>query len=414
MVEAPKHAPFNASSAERRALCPGSWRLEQSMPPSNSTYADGGKLAHEVLEGHLVSRTKIVKSAGVSEDVAVAVQVVLDYVYGIMMRNSDAVLYVEQKVQFPSKAAPGDVWGTLDIGIYIPSLCRLYIIDYKHGAGVFVDIFENRQLLQYEASFEHTFNLAVAEATLVIVQPRVFGPDPIREWTVDMFDLATWRGRLEAEIIAAQAPDAPFNPGEKQCRFCRAKPVCPELERRALAATHHAFRNVKDVSLNLPAPRELDVQRLSDVVKAKSLILDWLSAVEEYATEQAQNGVTIPECKLVQGVARRVFTAEPVEITQAIRAIDPPFRDDFEDRVQPRKMAGLGDIEKYVAEVYAAKYPGEDRKLLKGKVTGFMDSITAKKPSNTVSLVPVSDKRPEVRKVSDVFASVVHVPVAQG
>ena len=403
-----KHAPFNASSAERRYLCPGSWSQERKMPNTSSSYAEEGTRAHEVLEDCLRKRERKVVALDVPDDMGKAVQTALDYIYAILDEFPDAILYIEQRVKFPSEAAKGDAWGTLDVGIYIPSLLLLYVIDYKHGAGVSVYIVENRQLLQYATSFIHTTGLVVAEAVLAIVQPRIIGQEPIQEWGIDQFELYNWRLRLEDEIVACLAPGAPLNPGKKQCQFCSATSVCPELERRNVEALHHAFRNIKDVSVETMKSQELDVVRLSEILRAKTGIEDWLASVEEFAIEQAKAGVEIPGFKLVSGKARRVLNVDSGVLIASLSSLSEMSAEDLTERLMPRSEPTLGRIEDVLKESYKRMDPELKAKAIKVMV----DGLTIKKSSMTVQLVPESDKRPEVSKPSDVFASVVHVPVS--
>ena len=412
MSDSQKHAPFNASSAERRHLCPGSWAQERKVPNVSSSYADEGTKAHEILEDHLRKRESKIVALDVSDEMKGAVQVALDYVYSILDEFQDAALYVEQRVKFPSKAAEGDAWGTLDIGVYIPSLLTLYVIDYKHGAGVYVDIVENRQLLQYATSFIHTTGLVVAESVLAIVQPRIVGQEPIREWTIDQFELYNWQIKLESEIAACLSPDAPLSSGEKQCQFCSAKPVCPELERRALANLHYAFRDVKDVSMETLKSQELNVVRLSEILNAKGNIEDWLASVEEFATEQAKAGVSIPGFKLVRGKDRRVLNVDSVKLIAELSVLSSMSVGDLTEQLMPRSEPTLGRVEEVLEDSYKRSGLAQTGKMLKSMVDERMKSFTVKKPSSTVQLVPESDKRQAESKPTNVFANVVHVPVA--
>ncbi len=400
------HAPFSMSSADRRALCPGSWRLEQGVAHKpSSAHADEGTAAHAVLEKCLRAGIRIAERTPGS-DMADAVQVALDYVYGILDANPGAALYVEQRVEFPNEAAPGDVWGTLDVAVLSADESQLWVIDYKHGVGVIVDIINNRQLLGYAASFilgnENT--VLPMTITLAIVQPRGFGADPIREWTIDLGTLIDWAWQLEQEIVACLAPDAPLNPGEKQCRFCGAKPTCPAIEARALAVAGSAFKSVKDIKAGLPPAREFSPERLAEILAAKGLIEEWLADVQAYAMEQAKNGVPVPGWKLVAGNSRRRFDGADDVI--AAKLIEVSGGALSTDDVLPRSLVNLGTAERLLKTVFSATDPSLKPKVLAEKVNAEMAFLTVKEPSTTVSLVPDTDRRPAVAPIADTFGSV--------
>jgi hypothetical protein len=84
-------------------------------------------------------RTARTVSARSTAECARNVQVILDHVYTILDSYPDAELAVEHRVHIPSQAVPDRMWGTTDVRIYVPSIRWLFVIDYKHGAGIFVD-----------------------------------------------------------------------------------------------------------------------------------------------------------------------------------------------------------------------------------------------------------------------------------
>ncbi len=340
-----------------------------------------------------------------------AVQVALDYVYGVLGAEPGARLLIEQRVQFPSAYAPDDVWGTLDIGIWSTDGKRLWVADYKHGAGIVVDIVENRQLIQYAASLVlGSYGSVLPEViTLVIVQPRAFGSDPIREWTIDLETLLDRAYRLEMEIKACLEPSPLLVPGEKQCRFCGARPGCPAIERKALAVAGEAFKGVKDLkTVALPAPSSFGPERIADILAVRDLAIDWFTAVSEYAAAQAKAGVVIPGWKLVAGNSRRRWDQAPEVTAGNIIALSDGAL--TEDDVRPRGLVGLGDAERLLKTAYAAKHPSLKAKEVAEKVTTDMAFLTVKEASSSVSLVPASDRRPEVRATVDAFKSVVAIP----
>ena len=78
------------------------------------------------------------------------VTVALNYVRDILDDHPDAVLLVEQHVRVPCESAPGgSIPSTLDVLLYLPSWRQLTLLDYKHGAGVYVPVLGNMQVRGY-------------------------------------------------------------------------------------------------------------------------------------------------------------------------------------------------------------------------------------------------------------------------
>jgi len=452
------HALFAASSADRRALCPGSWRQERGLARVESSYARAGTEAHALLERCLKSGYRYVSQALHMEDEETVngVQFALDYVYALMDSHEDAVLYTEMRVKFPSKVAPDDVWGTMDIGVYIPNLCRLYVCDYKHGAGVKVDVVNNRQLLVYGIAALDTLGIeGVAELVLVIIQPNCPHGDVIREWIIDaVFDLPPWYDLIEAETAACLAEDAMLSVGDKQCQFCSAKPVCPAVEKSLVTKAIAAFGSlpavrpevgadrqstkvgkghkgtkgssadsqvapvgkVEAIAKSLVEPQYIDLDRISDILAAKSLFVSWLDSVEDYAITQAQLGVSIPGFKLVAGNSRRLWqVGVDAVVERAVkllgRKVDDREHAQLVEDFAPRKLVGIGEAERLFAKLIKLGIPNVTAKELKCLVEAQFFDLAPSLESGSRRLVPEADKRPAVDAVSS-FQNLTVIPQA--
>lgn len=410
------HARFSASSADRRALCPGSvLRCDNAPVLPDSPYAIEGRQAHSLLELCLTSCTREaaeMADAATPRDMIDGVQVALDYVYDILDRYPDAQLMVEQRVEFPSEVAPGEVWGTADITIYVPSICYLYVLDYKHGIGIVVEAEGNRQIGQYGTSVVYSHvNGPVLNATLGIIQPRAFhSKGPIREWKVSAADLFDMLNKIESEVEATFDVDARLFPGEKQCKFCAARAQCPAVEAKALAIAGRDFATVRDFGtrpLQDPATME-DLTRIADILDAESYLIDWLKAVHERAQRLAAMGYDIPRRKLVDAWDRRVWDGEPDDIAEQILILLGP--EVTMDQIMTRKLINLTDAEDLFKEVYR-KRSGK-RRSRKDTQDGVdaMALLTVKVPSGKTTLVSYTDSRNSVSRIATTFASVALPP----
>lgn len=408
------HARFNASAYERWGECAGSVRRLEALPERpTSAFAQEGTDAHHVLETALKMHLAGLFITSAREawdnsdffhlprnvDMCEAVQTCLDYVYAILCEHEDAEMVVEQRFDLPTKNAPGEAWGRNDVMIWVPSARTLYVIDYKHGAGIAVEAYKNKQLMFYGAGAVFAAPQAVDRVVLVIVQPRAFhAAGPIREYETNYDELLDFLCDLDDAIARALEPDAPLVAGDKQCRWC-VKLGCPAVEGKALAAAGEHFKDVKDfASKQLPAVETLPLDKLAYMLEVSSLIKSWLDDAEEHATALAKQGVPIPGRKLVETQARRTWFGTPEETAAKLVELTGKTLDD----VMPRKLINVTDAEKLVVKAYKDVVGGERKDANKAAdmARSAMAFLTTKATSGNVTLVPLSDSRPAYSPVS--------------
>lgn len=402
-----EHKRFSPSQADRNALCPGSAKLLATVPVREDTgYSDEGNIAHHILDVSLSNgvRTAVEGWAEHSDlfyldpdkETCEAVQEALDYVYEILDDNPGAILYVETFVDPPVHSAPGEAGGYCDIAIWIPSTGHLYVIDYKHGVGVYVAIEGNRQVTQYAAGFVFGGTISLQEIqkiTIAIVQPRSFNTIAAeREADITVADLLDYLIDLD-ESIAECLTEAPLLvPGETQCQFCDAVTSCPAVETQSLAVV--GAESVKELSnTGLVPPKDMPVDRLAYVMQAAPVLKKWLKECEAHATELARGGYTIPSRKLVEAQATRKWYGKPEDVAAQFMALTNCELDD----IFPRKLLGVTDAEKIAVAAYK-----RDKKTRKAKKKAAEDAkqamafLTLKTSSGNTSLVPTTDSRPAV------------------
>src|SRR5208282_2991533 len=143
--ERPAHSKLGASGAERWMNCPGSVSLlsELKLPESDEPdYRSLGTAAHELaclcLQGGLDAWEYIGHKIGahvVDEDMVDAVQIYLDECCSL----PEGEIFIEFRVDAPE--FDHDFYGTTDFACV--SGTTLFVRDYKHGAGVAVDVENN-------------------------------------------------------------------------------------------------------------------------------------------------------------------------------------------------------------------------------------------------------------------------------
>lgn len=359
------HSTIGPSAASRWMNCPGSVALCATLPKRTSTYADEGSAAHALGEKYLrchildlsarkgmwlvqdgcewyleKAKPKSGVAFEVTQDMIDAVQVYVDHIDGI---ESEHKAY-EKKLTM-DWLHPG-IFGTMDCGILDGDM--YHVIDYKHGAGVAVEVEDNPQLMIYAlgALGKRATGSAIKTVRLTIVQPRKPHPDgPVRYWDIDYADLYDWAENvLIPAAKATELENAPFVPGEKQCRWCEAsrQSKCPALL--------GAVQDVAGMSLispivetpRLPDPASLTVADKARVLALAGLLETWIDNVRASALEEAQAGVQFPGLKLVHKITRRRWRDE----AQVAAALQPALGDEIWDT----KLRSPSQIEKLLGK----------------------------------------------------------------
>lgn len=404
------HSIYGASAAHRWMRCPGSVRMNFGKSESSSVYAEEGTEAHALLErwvGCLLEDDDYEKSHNtllVNAEMIDAVRVCVEYVQDILEENPDAIVVSEYRVQIPSKAAPGEVFGTVDIGIYIPSLEVIYVIDYKHGAGERVDLSDNEQLREYAVGLFASLPEWQSARTfiLAVVQPRIFDFRlPIPEVVLTLDEIKAFHAEIERGIYRTEEPDAPLVAGEKQCRWCAASVECPARTQMALDLMGDTFRDVRDVTIeNIPNPQEMTPDRIAYVLGFVDTVKQWFKDVERRAFEMTLSGVKIPGRKLVYAQAQRTWHGDEILAAYEIAEITGlPV-----ETIMPPTLVGIIEAETMIKKVFPARKKA-DKEARKTAMEAFA-YLTTKKSSGKVSLVKEDDNRPAINSPLAAFGDV--------
>ena len=330
-MSAPAHSKWSASGFESIMLCPGKKVLEQGKPDNTSKYAAEGTAAHQVLTWALQEERpatayigRVIEADGfvfeVDQDMAGHVQVCVDYANDL--KGDDGTIFADIRVNYSSYLGvpEQEAWGTADVIV-----CRgteVIVVDFKYGMGVEVDAERNPQMSLYGLGALQAYHGLVADfetVRMAISQPRIKRAPS--EWDCSVEELEAW-GRGEASdavtaCIAAveRAPvmgDGGFalsylRPGEKQCKFCKAKATCPALRDEVTfnvasitGATADEFPDVIEQQVERPTS-ESDEAWLAACLSKVDLIEDWCKAIRAETERRLLAGDNVPGFKLVQG-----------------------------------------------------------------------------------------------------------------
>lgn len=430
------HRLFSPSQSERFTLCRGSVNLLRRTPPRpSSKYAEEGTRAHEVLEAGLRNNCKTATEAlalsqhagmtfenrQVEIEFKSSINDALDYVWTLLEELNifygDAVLFIEQDVNPPITSAPGEAAGYCDIAIYSASARRLWVIDYKHGAGIAKAIKGNTQVTQYGCGFlfdERCFvdPSCIDLVTLVIIQPRAFHADgDIREYDTTPAALWDYLQSLDDIIADCMRHDAPLTAGS-HCKdtFCDALATCPAAEAMAVGVARNTFATIRDVAApKLPDPRTIDINRLSHIKQMQPILKGWLDAVDQYIEEIMRSGQEVPGFKMAETQARREWyldgknadedaaTANNIAHKVAALAGASPI-DMFRT-----KLITITDAEKLVVDAFKARVGRGKKKQAAEDGKQAMAFLTLKQSSGNLTVVPADDERPAVNLADKTF-----------
>lgn len=319
------HAKLSPSGAHRWMACPGSVVLEAEYPDSSSDYAREGSAAHElaaiVLEedGDRASNyvgKKVEFYDGddpvlweVTEDMARHVD---DYVKLVREYAQGGTLMVEQRLGIGHITGEEGAKGTSDVVIVKGG--ELIVMDLKFGMGVKVDAAENPQLQLYALGALNEFDMLADfhTITMVIHQPRL---NHVSEWSIPVAQLQEFG--LEAMAAANITRDAEevlekndkldwmyLNPGEKQCKFCKAKANCPALRAEITEVVGgSAAASIEEFAEFMP--ETIDMQTgdnyLPIAMSKVELVEQWCKAVRAEVERRLFAGQKVDGYKLVEG-----------------------------------------------------------------------------------------------------------------
>lgn len=371
-VRQPKreHAMLSASGAHRWLNCPPSAILEDEAEDTAGPAAEEGTAAHALAEHKLrrALKQRSTRPTSPYEDDAMGdytdayVTYVLEKYETAKKLSPDAEILIEQLLDF-SHLVPGG-FGTGDCVIVADG--HMTVIDFKYGAGVLVDAWNNPQMQLYAlgalAEFDMLYDIDTVE--MVIYQPR---RDNISEWSQPVSELTAWgENTVKPTAELAVAGKGEMKAGD-WCGFCKIKSTC-----RARAKA-----NLEIAQWEFAEPVELDDSEIAEALTLIPQAKKWMNDLEKYANSKAvDEGKQWPGFKLVAGRSIRKYT-DPYKVAEAAEAAG--YNDIFD-----RKLIGITAMEK-----------------LMGKQT-FNDVLGAlvHKPEGKPTLVPESDRRPAVKSRS--------------
>ena len=370
------HSVLGASAADRWMNCTPSAQLTAGMEDEATTFAAEGTAAHALCEWKVRKALKMRAGRRPTSDYWTDEMeeftddyrdFIMDLVGQAKLTCKDPVTLIEQHLDFSCYVPDG--FGTGDFLLVADR--ELNVVDFKYGRGVAVYADHNPQMMLYALGALNLFDCLydIEQVTMTIFQPRL---SSISTWTISAEELYKWA----EEVLKPKAELAAKGEGEfisgSWCRFCKARNTC-----RARA---ESFLELAKMEFQPPAL--LSDEEVAEVMEKAAELSKWASDVMAYAQAEAiENGKHWNGYKLVEGRSTRRFIDEK-KVEEAA------------------KGAGYTDIynKSLITLTAFEKLMGKDtfKEVLGSYVT---------KPAGKLTLVPLSDKRPEVtvNTVNDEF-----------
>ena len=365
------HAKLSPSGAHRWMACTASPSVEALLPEETSSYAEEGTAAHKIAEKCLWDGTHT-DVLSPSEDyphfsdhddlVGGYIQEYLNY-----CRAQEGAAWIEKKVDYSDYVEGG--FGTAD---YITVHGNtLWVTDLKYGAGVRVHAEHNEQGMMYAlgAYLELSMLYDIETIKIAIVQPRM---DSISEWELTAAELLEWAEVVREKAAEALSDSPKFAPGNKTCKWCKAKFTCKARAEWATGIATEGFDEIEEAYTPRTDGKLLSPEEIGKIYGSLKAITSWVTDVKSHAYKLAMNGEADKlGLKLVATLKNSSWKNQDdaeAEVLKTIKAEDA-YRKSLISPTQAKKLLPKGD-------------------------TTFDHLI--ERPSGNPALVPLDDKRPAI------------------
>ena len=345
------HSVISPSMLSRMFQCPGSVLASVGYPDTSSPAAEHGTMLHGIAEE--VLRIGFTDASTLEASDWEMVQDYCAYVKEYV--GPDAHLYIEHSVSLNQYVT--DMRGSVDALIVGEE--AIHIVDLKTGQWG-VSASDNPQLLAYALGATDEFDGWSKE-----IYVHIWQPGNVNHFHVSEEELTRFSERLVASADIALAPNAPMNPSESACRFCKAAPNCPALYQNQLEIVGGDFAD-------LTSPEKLTDEQIAAVVLNRSKVEKWMKQVNTHALDRANRGKPVEGTKVVEGRAVRRWTSEGKSVL-----VDHLGDDAFE-----KKLIGVTQADAFLGKE-------------------LVDAMTEKQ--GTPTLVDLDDKRPALSNAIDDF-----------
>jgi hypothetical protein len=350
------------STAKRVINCPGSVALVAKMPPKpSSKYADEGTLLHNVVAEIVMSGNSPEHYLGTKyEDQTLTQELIDDKLKPALAALDQIDPNQEMEIESETRVGFGDllpgVFGSTDLIGRIGN--RAVVLDWKFGDGVAVEVEENPQLMFYAAAAMRTPSAQWAFENATEIEMVIVQPPAVKRWVTTPERIAAFELQLVQAVKASEKANAKLEVGD-HCRWCAAKPVCPQMT----GAVDRALKTQVEA---------IDTQMLGLYLANADMLEQWITDLRALAFAMLESGTPVPGYKLVAKRATRSWTDETKAKAELLKSLP----------------------ESEVVEMSVIS-PAKAEKALKKRKIGLPDDLVVAISSGN-TLASVDDPRPEV------------------
>lgn len=418
------HSIFSPSSSAMWLHCARSLVLNLMADDDAGYDAAYGTVAHDVTEEwrktgkkpkHRIGTTVFIERRGDWWGFFIDIDVhMLDHCQKCVdsVALEPGIHYYERKVDFSAITPIKNQKGTSDCIIVQPNAvrrkvrgklvvgARVIVADWKFGKGYQVFAKNNTQGLLYALGvfYEFDFDYDILEIEIRIEQPRLDHSD---RWVITREELLEFAEWAKPRAYAAWTVDAPFTPGEKQCRWCKVRGECAANAMMQLEMSGGAFDNldepivpeaVEDFRVGLSAglvKQPVDVGILTteekvELLKHRKMVDAFWNKLEADLQSLADAKAPVPGMKMVEGRSIRIFKNPKAAIDHIVSKGVP------RSKLITEKFASPAEAEKLLREA------GHRLRDIPALLDGFV-----RKPPGKPTLVLSHDPRPALVDTSE-------------
>jgi CRISPR/Cas system-associated exonuclease Cas4 (RecB family) len=339
-----QHDPYSPSNFGRYVKCSGAAKLEEfgySEPPSRGAKR-GTKIHAAVLEGEDTDRPDDAEAAKeIDKALRAGIQDWLDS-HQIAAKPTEVS---QSEIGIAVHDIHGERFtaGTIDRLVYAGD--HALVVDLK----TFPSFYRTPLLVEWQTLL-YALGVSTAFYVDVVDVLEVYGDGETVSYSYDRTDFQRAFEEIEAlKAVLAGDIKPTFRPGLDQCRYCRAKTICPAMRTEFEAVRAMDPSGVFEV---IAAAGSEDLQRVAplagQVLSAAKMAAAWAKAAEFAVRALAKAGVEIPGWKTIWAKGRRVFTDKP-NVDGLPDALKVTLTDD--DLLEALlKRSTPGELEKIYAE----------------------------------------------------------------
>lgn len=359
------HALCAPSGWDQWSACAGSVAMQIDEPDETSPEAEEGIRAHALAVSMFQNENVTLDDPEMQEYVNTYVLACLQRCQEYKQAGATHVeFWWEQRLSIEEITGEKDAKGTADFVILavFADHAVLETRDLKYGIGVVVDVIDNGQLQIYAmaAVLKHRLVHNITQVVMVIHQVRV-REKPI-EWQIPVEQLfqfcvgVAMKAGIALQILEDGAVTAigHLEPGEKQCKFCRAKYKCPALAKQVQEIVMGKFQDLGDEKAVPLMPEDRSPEPLPNhellgmLMRKVPLIEEWTRAIRARTESTLLRGEPVPGWKLVEGRrgSRQFREPDRVEKLAIAANVSPAIL------YHPRELKSVTQLEKPLKKEY--------------------------------------------------------------